>query len=240
MLKESRKGSDVSDIQNRPLAYRLSYVGWVEFGSNLPETVMYDLIPRGVTFWSDCVHPNWIKKVCGVLSLITERTVANYTTIFPQGSVVVGYSETDKLFYRRRMIVKEGVIVDVGEADEKQDRYDVARTPRIRIFKDSSIEQVNERLMEGLDADVVVIAFTQSSIFSRDKSAFVKAISEFSIRRQTLLLFESPLIKDELRSAFEDYDYKTNVVHRVMSEGCRIIKDQNLMESCIGMSEAEA
>lgn len=187
MLKESWKGSDVSDIQNQPLAYRLSYVGWVELGSDHPETVMYDLIPRGVTFWSDCVHPYWIKKVCGALSLITERTATNYTTIFPRGSVMVGYSETDELFYRRRMIAKEGVIVDVGEADEKQDGYDVARTPRIRIFKDCSVEQINERMIVELDADVVVIAFTQNSIFSRDKSAFVKAINEFSIRMRLLL-----------------------------------------------------
>ena len=211
----------MNDILNQALAYRLSYVGWAGLESALPETVIYDLIPRGVTFWSDSVHTYWIKKVCEAMRLISEKTVANYTKIFPRGSVVVGYSECDKLFYRRRMIVKEGVIIDIGEDDERQEGYDVARTPEICIFENSSIEQINERMIEGLDADVAVIALTQSSFSSNAKLAFVKAINDFSIRRQTLLLFDSLSIKNELWTAFENYDYKANVVRRVMPEGGR-------------------
>lgn len=200
----------------QPFVYRLSYVGWVGLESDPSETVIYDLIPRGVTFWSDSVHPLWVKKVCEIIRLISERTAANYATRFFLGTGLVGFSESDELFYRRKFIVKDGVIVDVGDANGKQEGYDAAKTPRVCLFDSGSIEQITESIAVGLNADVAVIALTQNTISADDKSAFVKAINEFSIRRQTLLLFETQEIKDEWWRAFENCDCMTNAVHCVM------------------------
>lgn len=84
------------------------------------------------------------------------------------------------------------------------------------LFDSGSIEQITESIAVGLNADVAVIALTQNTISADDKSAFVKAINEFSIRRQTLLLFETQEIKDEWWRAFENCDCMTNAVHCVM------------------------